>query len=85
MVAIGAGAAEEGPASGRDILRGEPLQHALHFDLPGMTGQLEARGARRLRHVAEELIDRGDADFRQHHAAIVLGQRQITHGFVTIL
>ena len=80
-MAIGAGADEERRAAGRDVLRRIGLEGALDLELAGVIGQAGNLAAepRRLRHVAEQLVDRLGADLRQHLAAVGFGEGQITH------
>ena len=73
MMAIGAGAAKEGAAARRNVLRRQPRQHALDLHLACMVGKREMRRARGCGHVAEQFIDRRDADLGQHGAPVFGG------------
>ncbi len=80
VVTIGAGAEEAGARPGAEILRRQSRHVALHFQLALERRQIDRRlQPRRIRYVAVERIDRRHADLRQHGAAVVVGQGQITH------
>ena len=80
VMAIGAGAEEARRPAGAEIPGGECPDAALDLDLAEMVRQVDRGGQPRARRdVAEQAVDRGHADGRQHGAAVGIGQRQIAH------
>jgi len=63
------------PATGKVVA----VNGALDLQLAEVIGQVDLAEARPLRHVAEQAVDRGHADFRQHGPSIGVGERQIAH------
>ena len=81
MMAIGPGPQEARHAAGGNVLRGHRRDRPLDFHLAGMGRQPLDRGRQpgRLRHVAEQAVDRGHAYGGEHRPAVGLGQGQVTH------
>ena len=63
-----------------EVLAGELLQVPLQLGFGQRGRDLEVTAvAHALGDVAEQLLDRGDADCREHLLAIGVGEREITH------
>ena len=81
MVAVGAGADEEGRVARGQVLPGERGQPALHRQLGRVVRQVfdrtvEQRGRG---HIGEQGIDRGRADRGEHSFAVGIGQGEVAH------
>ncbi len=81
MMLVGARAAEERHRACRHIAGRQFRQRTLHLHLALGFRQIEGRQRhhRLARHIPEQRVDIGRADLGQHGAAIVRGQRQVTH------
>ena len=71
VMAIGAGADEEGHRSRGDVVRGHGAEDALDLDLAFSQGQID-QGIEMLvgGHVGEEIVDASDADAGKHRRAV---------------
>jgi hypothetical protein len=83
VVLIGAGADEEGNGGGGGVFAGHLAEDALDLELALGAGQVD-RGLQQLagRHIAEQRVDIGDADPREHVLAVGIGEREIAHGVI---
>ena len=82
MVAIGAAAEEEGRFARDQILPRQRAKLPLDRHFRRMHRQVDRPvEPRRLRHVAEQIVDRLGADRGEHARAVVVAQGQITHLF----
>ena len=81
VVAIGAGAEEEGDLAGDHVAARHAGELPLDRQLRRVIGKAaDAVGEpRRLRHVAEKVVDRCNADRTEHLLAVGIGQGQIAH------
>ena len=78
VVVVDAGAEEADLVD--DVLRRELLQVALQLRLGQRRRDRQlTRVAHRLRDVAKELLDRVDADLREHRLAVGVGEREEAH------
>ena len=63
-----------------DVLRRELLEVTLQLAFRERRRHVELAAKRNAgRDVAEELLDRGDADRREHRLAIGVGEREVAH------
>ena len=81
MVAIGACTEEEGRIARSKVLLGERAHMPFHRHLAGMHRQSLDRAfePRVFWYVDEQVIDAGRTDFREHLAAIGIGQGEVAH------
>ncbi len=73
---------EEGELDARvRVLRGEGLQVPDQLDLGQRRGDVElAREPNRLRDLLEQVVDRRDADRREHLVTVAIGEREVPVG-----
>ncbi|KIU01487.1 hypothetical protein QU38_01365, partial [Staphylococcus aureus] len=81
VMAIGAGAEEEGRRPRRQVLRRQPGHVAFDGKFAGMHRQAGDRAVehRAGGHIGEEVVDRPGADDAEHRLAIGLGKGQVAH------
>ena len=80
VMAIAAGAEKERHHAGNRIFRRHRAEAPLDLELAHRARQVQQPVVpRRLRHLGKQIIDRLDADRRQHVAPVGIGQRQIAH------
>ena len=78
VVVVHARAEKRELRAGVDVSRGELLEMRNDLGLGERRLELECTvEAHRCRDVAEELLDGGDADRREHLLAVALGQREV--------